>query len=93
MTTAIRAKFQNGVLEPLTKINLHEGEEVTVHLDMQDHSEQEWLNAAAQDTADRLSSLEADMSKDEVARWHKEMNRASKPARYVPKQGIITGSV
>ena len=47
MTTAIKAKFKNGVLEPLTKVNLLEGEEVTVRIEISDVDDKAWLDAAA----------------------------------------------
>jgi len=79
--TTVKAKFKNGVLEPLSKVNLPEGEEVTVRIELSDINEKAWLDAAAQDTVDRIATLEADLPENQVAHWHEEMNRAAKPAQ------------
>ena len=93
MTTAIKTKYTNGVFQPLETVDLPEGFDVTVYLEnaipIIDNETRELLGSAAEDTADRIATLESDLPEDEVANWHDAMSRASKPARYIPRQGIV----
>ena len=111
----IKAKYINGMFQPLDKVDFLDGEEVTIRFEVSNpHSdeakrkqllsavggwkdlfdsepiqEKRWLKMAAQDTADRLAALEAELPEDEVASWHRAMKQAAKPARYVPGKGVV----
>ena len=93
MATAIKTKYVNGVFQPLEKVNIPEGLNVTVRIEDTlptiDNESRQWLNQTAEDLADRLAELEDELPKDEVANWHKAMYRASKPARYVAGKGVV----
>ena len=96
MTTTIKAKYKNGALELFDPVNLHDGDEVIIRfvkapntIPTIDNETRQRLDVVAQETADRIATLESDRPEDEVANWHDAMNRAAKPARYVPRQGIV----
>ncbi len=97
MTTAIKTKYVGGVFQPLETVALPEGFDVTVYLENViptiDNETRERLDVVAQDMADRIATLESALPEDEVANWHDAMNRASKPAHYIPRQGIAIESV
>jgi hypothetical protein len=69
--------------------------EVTDILDYQNQPETRveaeaavWLETNAEDTLERLESLEANLSIKEKKSWQKAIQRA-KPARYIPGQGVV----
>jgi hypothetical protein len=47
-----------------------------------------WLETNAEDTSERLESLEASLSAKEKKSWQKAIQGA-KPARYIPGQGVV----
>lgn len=80
MTTAtIRAKYSNGTLELLEKVNIPEGKEVAVRLGEPDiptidHETRNWLDANLSD----LPPYE----------WEGKIPKG-KPVRYDPKKGFV----
>ena len=84
MTTTIKAKYKNGVLEPLSKIDLPDGVEVTVHFDNSpsemDEESREWLNAGL---AGELPPYD----------WGKGGMPKGKPVRYDRDAGLVVEEV
>ena len=83
MTTAtIRAKYSNGTLELLEKVNIPEGREVTVHVETPktlpniDAESRAWLDA---DLVGELPPYE----------WGEEGIPKGKPIRYDPEKGFM----
>lgn len=72
-TTAIKAKYSQGVLEP-SDANLED---------------KLWLDDAAQEMATRLNGIEANLHQEEIGYWHKTMSRVAKPARYIEGRGVV----
>ena len=92
MSTAVKAKYNQGVFKPLRKIDLPNGLDVVVHIETPEDSFQDrlWLEDTAQEMADRVAGIEADLPQDEVAQWHKSMARVARPAQYIEGRGVVT---
>ena len=91
MTTAIKTKYRQGVFEPLEAITLPEGAYAIVYPKTKTtpSEDETWLNATAEDLANRLTALEAELPQSTVTKWHKAMSRAAKPARYIEGKGVV----
>lgn len=90
----LKAKYKNGTLELLESANIPEGEEVMIQVQAPtlptiDADSRTWLEGTAQDMASRVDALESELPRSKAERWHKDMSRASKPARYVEGKGIV----
>ncbi len=90
----LKAEYRDGALQLLDFVSIPEGEEVmiqiqTPNLPTIDADSRTWLEGTAQDMASRVDSLESELPRDKVEKWHKAMSRASKPARYVEGKGIV----
>jgi hypothetical protein len=54
-----------------------------------DDETKDWLEMAGTDTMKAIHAIEKDVSPEKLARWHKSMQSAGKPAKYVVGKGIV----
>lgn len=83
ITTPIKAKDKNGVLEPLGRVSLHEGDEVIIQFIKKtttepgrDDETRVWRDA---DLASQLPPYD----------WGKAGKPKGKPVRYEPEKGFV----
>lgn len=93
ITKTITTENVGSIIEFLKRMP---SKKITINIDVPDDAipkmdaeSRAWLDSAALDTTDRLAELESDVPKDKLADWHESMSAATKPARYVPNQGIV----
>jgi DNA-binding Xre family transcriptional regulator len=74
--------------KPVTPNDLLEVIEEPEPLEM-DEETKEWLEASADDMHKAIREVEKSVPLGELVRWHKSMQRAAKPAKYVVGKGIV----